>query len=38
MPCVSNGDKLRGFIVDMATAEEDGKEDNTEAIKNDEMG
>ena len=38
MPCVSNGDKLRDFIVDMATAEEDEKEDNTEAIKNYDMG
>ena len=38
MPYVSNGDKLRDFMVDMATQEEGGKEDNAEMAKKDEMG
>ena len=38
MPNVTNGDKLRDFIVDMATVEEGGMEDNAEVVKKDEMG
>ena len=37
MPYVSNGDKLRDFMVDMKTAEE-YKEDNAEGFNKDEMG